>query len=127
MIRAEEVDHGCYALDAEWTPEELAYLRVNADYAEVTLRGEWIGSLFVWEDTAMAAEVGRSCPYIIIDSEMLHLHDLTERVSADLSPYEQCWDLLHEWLCFTKEPVNTSDVLRRMKEIEDEIVGEASE
>ena len=127
MIRAEEVDHGCYALDAEWTPEELAYIRVNADYAEVTLRGVWIGSLIVWHDTEMEALVGRSCPYIIIDSEMLHLHDLTERKYADLSPYEQCWDLLHEWLCRNSDPMDASDVLRRMKEIEDEIVGEASE
>jgi len=81
MIRAEETDEGCYILHEEWTTDEMHYEWRDQTHADVFLRGDWIGSLFVWNDSAMEAEVAQPSPYIVIDNEMIHLNKLKE-VSA---------------------------------------------
>ena len=82
MIRAEETDEGCYILHEEWTTDEMHYQwDEQTTHADIFLRGDCIGSLFVWNDGEMEAEVAQPCPYIIIDNEMIHLSKLKE-VSA---------------------------------------------
>jgi len=87
MIRVEEIDEGCYSLDVEWTMDELTYAwphptrRLDSwgqGELYLYLRGEFIGMLFVWNDSSFESELGHPCPYIVIDNEMVHLSKLKE-------------------------------------------------